>query len=87
MMWIETIVMPAQESHVRATAVRDEGRELRDSLMDYLRTHQLQDGVRWVSEPGMLPLVTVHCTPQAQERLRKAAQFVVGTALPLDLPR
>lgn len=86
MHWIETIVMPAHESVVGATPVaHDEGRQLRDALLDYLREQQLLEGVRWVSEPGQLPLVTVHCTPQAQERLRKAGQFAVGTGMPLEL--
>ncbi|WP_233576725.1 hypothetical protein [Citreicoccus inhibens] len=78
--------MSAPESRpARAKPVRDEGRHLRDSLLDYLTKNELLDGVRWMSEPGQLPLVTMHCTPQAQERLRKAGQFTVGTGMPLDL--
>jgi hypothetical protein len=94
-MWIETIIMPRDESepYVPAQqrdrrnvleAAASEGRVLRDAVLSYLSAHQLLDAVRWMSEPGFLPIITLHCTDSALAKLREAAGFVVGRAAPVD---
>ncbi|WP_164018872.1 hypothetical protein [Pyxidicoccus trucidator] len=94
-MWIETIIMPREESepYVPAQqrdrrnvlkAAANEGRALRDAVLDYLSTHQLSDAVKWMSEPGFLPIITIHCTDFALAKLRDAAEFVVGCAAPVE---
>ncbi|WP_241759064.1 hypothetical protein [Pyxidicoccus parkwayensis] len=94
-MWIETIIMPREESEPYVPAAeRDrrnvlkaaahEGRALRDAVLGFLDTNQLSGAVKWMSEPGFLPIITVHCTDLALSKLREAADFVVGCAAPID---
>jgi hypothetical protein len=40
--------------------------------------------VRWISEPGALPMVTLHCTVQVVERLREAPEFEAGVSMNLE---
>lgn len=84
-MWIEAIVMPREERMSRRGDVGAENRRFHDSLMDYLRTHELLGAVKWVSEPGAFPTVTLHCTPRVLELLRRAPQFEAGRTLGLEL--
>lgn len=94
-MWIETIIMPREESepYVPAQqrdrrnvlkAAASEARALRDAVLGFVSTHELSDGVRWMSEPGFLPIITIQCTDFALSKLREAADFVVGCAAPID---
>ncbi|MCP3141458.1 hypothetical protein [Pyxidicoccus xibeiensis] len=94
-MWIETIIMPREEPEPYVPAPqRDrrsllksataESRALRDAVLGFLSTNQLADAVRWMSEPGFLPIITIQCTERALEKLRDAAEFVVGCAAPVD---
>jgi hypothetical protein len=94
-MWIETIIMPREEEgayvpspqrdrrHLLQSAT-EEGRALRDAVLRFLSAHHLVDGVRWMSEPGLLPIITLHCTELALLKLREAAEFVVGCAAPVE---
>jgi len=94
-MWIETIIMPREEPGPRPTspsrdrravlkAAGEESQALRGLVLGFLDDHHLLDAVRWISEPGYFPLVTLHCTERALEKLREAAEFVVGCAAPVD---
>jgi hypothetical protein len=94
-MWIETIIMPREEleSYIPAPqrdrrnvlkVAASEGRALRDAVTGFLDTHQLSDAVKWMSEPGFLPIITIHCTDLALSKLREAADFVVGCAAPVE---
>jgi hypothetical protein len=94
-MWIEAIVMPREEPTPPRRLARGRGlvhtdggaenRRFHDSLMDFLRAHELLGAVKWVSEPGTLPTVTLHCTPVVLEQLRRAPQFEAGRAMGLEL--
>lgn len=96
-MWIETIIMPREEPEPYGSpsprrdrrsvlnAANAESRALRDAVLGFLNSHQLLDAVRWVSEPGFLPVITLHCTDFALEKLREAAEFVVGCAAPVEV--
>ncbi|NMO15406.1 hypothetical protein HPC49_21100 [Pyxidicoccus fallax] len=94
-MWIETIIMPREDSEpyvpspqrdrsrfVKSSA--EESRALRDAVLRFLSAHQLVDAVKWMSEPGFLPIITIHCTELALMKLRDAAEFVVGCAAPVE---
>jgi hypothetical protein len=94
-MWIETIIMPREDSETYVPqpqrdrrnvlkAAASEGRALRDAVLDYLHANQLSDAVKWMSEPGFLPIITIHCTDFALAKLRDAAGFVVGCAAPVE---
>ncbi|PTL78137.1 hypothetical protein [Vitiosangium sp. GDMCC 1.1324] len=94
-MWIETIVMPREEpaAHYRAAPQRDrsvayaaacaEGEHFHDTVLSYLRSHQLMEAVRWVSAPGSIPMVTLHCTFGVLEQLQKEPRFEAGRSLTL----
>jgi len=93
-MWIETIVMPREESApYRPAPQRDrraghaaacaQGEQFRDSVLSYLQMHELMGAVKWVSEPGSLPLVTLHCTSRVLEQLQKEPRFEAGRSLSL----
>jgi hypothetical protein len=95
-MWIETVVMPRHEpTPCRSRARRDrravyeaacaESRRFREQVLKFLQAHHLSGAVRWVSEPGSLPMVTLHCTPQVLEQLRQAPHFEAGATMPLEL--
>jgi hypothetical protein len=91
-MWIETIVMPREEpAHYCPAPQRDrsavhaagcaEGRQFRDSVLTYLKSNQLMNAVKWVSEPGSIPMVTLHCTSGVLEQLQKEPRFEAGRSL------
>ncbi len=96
-MWIEAIVMP-RENDSRPyrpaprrdrqsvyKAGRDESLEFRAAVLNYLQAHQLMNAVKWVSEPGSLPMVTLRCQERVLEYLRKAPEFEAGQSLSLEL--
>jgi len=97
-MWIEAIVMPREEdTPYRPSPQRDrralyeaahhEGLQFRERVLNYLQSQQLMNSVKWVSEPGSLPMVTLRCQEQVLERLRQAPQFEAGKSLALELQR
>ncbi|ATB26871.1 hypothetical protein [Melittangium boletus] len=91
-MWIETIVMPREEPAVAClppqrdraalhAAACAEGQRFRDSVLSYLRSHQLMDAVKWVSAAGSVPLVTMMCTSLVLEQLQKEPSFEAGRSM------
>jgi hypothetical protein len=95
-MWVEAIVMPREDSRPyrpsprrdrRAvhTAGCDESLKFRATVLNYLQAHQLMHAVKWVSEPGSLPMVTLRCQERVLEFLRKAPEFEAGQSLTLEL--
>lgn len=96
-MWIEAIVMPRENDSrpYRPAPRRDrravyqagceESLEFRTTVLNYLQANQLMHAVKWVSEPGSLPMVTLRCHQQVLERLRKVPEFEAGQSLSLEL--
>lgn len=96
-MWIEAIVMPREDDSepyrpapkVDRRAVYQQGcaesHRFRDAVLHYLKTQRLMNAVKWVSEPGSLPMVTLHCHEGVLERLRQAPQFAAGRSLGVEL--
>ena len=92
-MWIETIVMPREEpaAEYRPAPQRDRsaahvaacvlGEQFRDTVLSYLQSHALMDSVKWVSDPGSIPLVTLHCTSGVLEQLQREPRFEAGRSL------
>ena len=91
-MWIETIVMPREESVTyRPTSRRDraavlsagcaDSQHFRDSVLTYLKSNELMNAVKWVSEPGSVPMVTLHCTSGVLEQLQREPRFEAGRSL------
>ena len=96
-MWIEAIVMPRDDDSKpyrpsprldrRAVyqAGCEQGLEFRATVLNFLQANQLMGAVKWVSEPGSLPMVTLRCHQRVLERLRKAPEFEAGQSLTLEL--
>jgi hypothetical protein len=93
-MWIETIVMPREEAKPYRPSRRPDRRavynagcaeslQFRNCVLSFLQNHQLMGAVKWVSEPGSLPMVTLHCRPPVLERLQQAPEFEAGRSLAL----
>ncbi|GHG72796.1 hypothetical protein GCM10012319_19080 [Comamonas sp. KCTC 72670] len=64
----------------------EEGRRFRDAVLAFLKAHHLMDAVRWISEPGTIPLVTLQCTRLVLERLRQAPEFEAGLSMSFEVP-
>ncbi len=96
-MWIEAIVMPREdEARPARSAPRrnrrtvhlegcQESQRFRTAVLHYLKAQRLMNSVKWVSEPGSLPMVTLHCHEGVLERLRQAPQFAAGRSLGVEL--
>ncbi|MBJ6764186.1 hypothetical protein JGU66_25710 [Myxococcaceae bacterium JPH2] len=99
-MWVEIIVMPrdvvgasaavkkaAKSLDRRAVYERgvQESQRFRESLVGYLDAQGLAGGVKWMSEPGSLPQVTLVASPTVLEQLRQAPQFEAGMTMPLEM--
>jgi hypothetical protein len=96
-MWIETIVMPREETRPprpspkrdRMTVARKacaEGEQFRDAVVTFLHSRKLMGAVKWISEPGSLPMVTLHCETRVLEQLQKDPQFAAGRSMSMSLP-
>ncbi|MCP3102363.1 hypothetical protein LZ198_26170 [Myxococcus sp. K15C18031901] len=77
-----SVVLDRRVAHARAS---EESRLFREQVLEFLREHQLMTGVRWISEPGQFPLVTLHCTRAVLEQLRHEPAFDAGLSMPLEL--
>jgi predicted nucleic acid-binding Zn ribbon protein len=62
----------------------EEGRRFRDAVLGFLQARHLMSAVRWISEPGTLPQVTLHCTQVVLEQLRQAPEFEAGLSMHLE---
>lgn len=62
----------------------EESRRFRDAVLGFLQARHLMSAVRWVSEPGSLPQVTLHCTVVVLEQLRQAPEFEAGMSMHLE---
>ena len=96
-MWIEAIVMPRENDPrpYRPAPRRDrsavykagcnESQEFHGTVLNYLQANQLMHAVKWVSEPGSLPVVTLRCHQRVLDLLRKSPEFEAGQSLSLEL--
>ncbi|WP_370643910.1 hypothetical protein [Myxococcus sp. RHSTA-1-4] len=75
---------PAPERPRLHASGGEEGRRFRDAVLGFLQARRLMSAVRWISEPGALPLVTLHCTQGVLEQLRQAPEFEAGLSMNLE---
>ncbi len=75
---------PAPDRRALQARELDEGRQFRDAVLGFLQARHLMSAVRWVSEPGALPQVTLHCTLMVLEQLRQAPEFEAGVSMHLE---
>jgi hypothetical protein len=50
-------------------------------VLTYLKSNELMNAVKWVSEPGSVPMVTLHCTSGVLEQLQREPRFEAGRSL------
>lgn len=62
----------------------EDGRRFRDAVVGFLKTRQLMNAVRWISEPGATAMVTLHCTVVVLEQLRQVPEFEAGMSMHLE---
>ncbi|PTL85132.1 hypothetical protein DAT35_07265 [Vitiosangium sp. GDMCC 1.1324] len=60
-------------------------KQFRDSVMNFLQAQQLMGAVRWISEPGSVPMVTLYCTPRVLEQLQRSPLFDAGRTAGLEM--
>jgi len=93
--WIEALIMPREDSAPRPAAARGraalyaagctESKQFRDDVLHFLQDRHLMGAVKWISEPGSMPLVRLFCTQRVLEQLQQAPQFDAGSAVPLEM--
>ena len=94
--WIEILVMPQEEPgpyvpspqrdrSLAHKAACEDSRQFRDRVLSFLQARHLMGAVRWISEPGSLPMVTLYGTPRVLEQLQQAPQFEAGRTTQLEM--
>jgi len=95
--WIEAMVMPREEpgavwqpciSRDRSLAHKtacEQSKQFRDSVLSFLQAHHLMGAVRWISEPGSTPMVTLYCMPRVLEQLQRSPHFEAGRTAGLEM--
>ncbi|RKH37700.1 hypothetical protein [Corallococcus llansteffanensis] len=97
-MFIEIVVMPreARKSPARrsperrdraelAHAWREEGKAFHGAVLEFIKAQHLLGAVKWMSEPGMLPQVTLVASDRVLEKLQSEPRFEAGRGLSLNL--
>lgn len=75
---------PAPERSRLHASGCEESQRFRDAVLGFLQARHLMSAVRWISEPGALPLVTLHCKQVVLEQLRQAPEFEAGVSMHLE---
>lgn len=95
--WIEVLVMPREEPgatwrpsvqrdrSLAHKAACDASKQFRDAVLNFLQAHHLMGAVRWISEPGSTPMVTLYCTPRVLEQLQRSPHFEAGRTMSLEI--
>ncbi|NBD10848.1 MULTISPECIES: hypothetical protein [Corallococcus] len=99
-MFIEIIVMPREEVSPKrrsprtpeqrgrealAQAWRDEGKAFHGAVLEFIKAQHLLGAVKWMSEPGLLPQVTLVASERVLEKLQAEPRFAAGRALSMNL--
>ncbi len=95
--WIEAMVMPREEPGAtwQPSSQRDRSivhkaacelsQQFRDSVLNFLQAHHVMNAVRWISEAGSTPMVTLYCTPHVLELLQRSPLFDAGRTMGLEM--
>ncbi|MCY1045694.1 hypothetical protein OV208_30555 [Corallococcus sp. bb12-1] len=96
-MFIEIIVMPREERpparrsperrgrEVLARSWQEEGKAFHHAVLEFIKAQHLLGAVKWMSEPGMLPQVTLIASERVLEKLKSEPRFEAGRSLSLNL--
>lgn len=95
--WTEIMVMPREDPGAtwQPSTQRDRSlvhkaacevsKQFRDSVLSFLQAHSVMNAVRWVSEAGSTPMVTLLCTPNVLELLQRSPLFDAGRTMGLEM--
>ncbi|MBZ4333873.1 hypothetical protein NR800_14280 [Corallococcus interemptor] len=78
----------AQERRGRAELAqewREEGKAFHTSVLEFIKAQHLLGAVKWMSEPGLLPQVTLIATDRVLEKLQAEPRFAAGRSLSMNL--
>jgi hypothetical protein len=64
---------------------RDEGRAFHGAVLDFIKARHLLGAVKWMSEPGLLPQVTLVASDRVLEQLQAEPRFAAGRSLSMTL--
>ena len=99
-MFIEIVVMPREARKSPAAprsperrgrealshAWREEGKAFHGAVLEFIKAQHLLGAVKWMSEPGMLPQVTLVASDRVLEKLQSEPRFEAGRGLSMNLP-
>ena len=96
-MFLEIVVMPREarppnrrssERRGReelAHGWREEGKAFHGAVLEFIKAPHLLGAVKWMSEPGMLPQVTLVASDRVLEKLKSEPRFEAARSLSLNL--
>ncbi|GMT96064.1 hypothetical protein KH5H1_01830 [Corallococcus caeni] len=64
---------------------REEGKAFHGAVLEFIKAQHLLGAVKWMSEPGLLPQVTLVATDRVLEKLQSEPRFAAGRSLSMNL--
>ncbi|MFB1479705.1 hypothetical protein [Corallococcus sp. RDP092CA] len=64
---------------------REEGKAFHNAVLEFIKAHHLLGAVKWMSEPGLLPQVTLIASERVLEKLQAEPRFAAGRSLAMNL--
>lgn len=64
---------------------REEGKAFHGAVLEFIKAQHLLGAVKWMSEPGLLPQVTLVATDRVLEKLQAEPRFAAGRSLTMNL--
>ncbi|AFE06234.1 hypothetical protein COCOR_05178 [Corallococcus coralloides DSM 2259] len=64
---------------------REEGKAFHGAVLEFIKAQHLLGAVKWMSEPGLLPQVTLVASDRVLEKLQAEPRFAAGRSLSMNL--
>ncbi|RKH85927.1 hypothetical protein D7Y21_21870 [Corallococcus sp. AB045] len=64
---------------------REEGKAFHCAVLEFIKAQHLLGAVKWMSEPGLLPQVTLVASDRVLEKLQAEPRFAAGRSLSMNL--
>ncbi|MFP2896064.1 hypothetical protein [Corallococcus sp. 4LFB] len=64
---------------------REDGKAFHGAVLEFIKAQHLLGAVKWMSEPGLLPQVTLIATDRVLEKLQSEPRFAAGRSLSMNL--
>ncbi|MBN8231818.1 hypothetical protein JYK02_30330 [Corallococcus macrosporus] len=64
---------------------REEGKAFHGAVLEFIKAQHLLGAVKWMSEPGLLPQVTLVASDRVLEKLQSEPRFAAGRSLSMNL--